>query len=721
MSNQEGYIVYVDTGGTFSDAVVVSPDGTYISGKALTTPDNLEECFFNCIEAAARNMGSSLEELLVGCAEIGYGTTAGTNMVVTGAAGPKLGLITTKGIEDRTLVWRHRPAGLAKEDAMHMISSGHPRHIIPKRMIKGVTERVDSMGEIVVPLREEEVRQAVEYLLDKGVEGIVVGYLWSFLNNAHEVRTREIIKEMAPELMVTISSEVCPTIREYPRFMSAIIDLSIGKALRELLERMENRLNGYGYKKPLLVMQAIGGVTQSKTVKPGTTLHSGPVGGLAGVEFWKKIYGYPNAMGSDVGGTSFDVTISPEIGEEFLREPVVGRYEIASPMREIITIGAGGGTIAWIDPVTKTLRLGPHSAGSTPGPVCYERGGVEPTVTDADVVMNRISADYFLGGQKKLNREKALAVIKEKIAEPMGMDVIEAAEGISKVIDGMMQATLKTTLASKGINPQDYVLFAFGGAGPTHCAGYSAGLGFKKVIITPYAAVFSAFGAATSDIRHRYEASPYLLMPNLPYDVTINRFDLNKLTSLEQIPSWVPERYNHMFAELEERAYQEIELEGYRKDQVSIAHEFLGRYGGQLWEIRVNSPVSRIDSVEDLKKLMKAFEEEYLKVYTREAMVPRGGLEIISLALVVTAPTIKPKAVKHEYVGEDPSGALREQRDVYFDGQWRKTNVYDMHQLQVGNRVEGVAIIEARDTTLVVPQGRKVTVDEYLNMIMEEM
>lgn len=718
--HKEKYITYVDTGGTFSDAVIVKPDGTFFIGKASTTPEKLEDCFFNCIEAAALYMGKSLKDVLINSNEIGYGTTIGTNMIVAEVPGPKLGFITTKGIEDRTLIWRLRPAGLSKPEAMHMIKSGHPKPVCERPLIKGVTERIDRNGEIVIPLREEDVRTAVKELLAKGVEGIAVGLLWSFLNPIHERKIREIINKVAPDIMVSLSSDVAPTIREYPRFMSTLVDLSIGKGLRELLTRIETRLKEYGYTRPLLVLQAIGGTAQSKTVKPGTTLHSGPVGGLIGVEFMKRVYGFKNAMGSDVGGTSFDLCISPDTGEIYLREPIVGRYEIATPMREIITIGAGGGTIAWIEPITGTLRIGPKSAGSSPGPVCYDLGGTEPTVTDADVVMNRTNADYFLGGKIKLNRKKALTAIKEKLADPLGMDVMELAEGICKMVDGTMQAALKTTLASKGIDPKDYTLFAYGGAGATHCAGYSAGLGFARVIIPPFAAVFSAFGASTSDIRHRYEASPFLSMPQIPYDVSTLRFELHKLKSLDQIPQWIPERFNSMCEELEGRAYKDLYAEGFKKENITIKCEILARYGGQLYEIRCNCPVTRINSIEDIKAIILEFEEEYLKIYTREAMVPRGGIEIITLCITGQSPTLKPVLIKRDYVGIDPLPALKGEREVYYGRNWQKTRVYHMEKLKYGNVIEGLAIIEGINTTVLIPPDRKVTVDEYLNMVMEE-
>lgn len=717
-SGRTRYSIFVDNGGTFTDSVIVSEGGEFWRGKADTTPDNLHECFFASIEDAAGAMGKPLEAILGSTRVIGYGTTVGTNILVSGGAGgSKLGFITSRGHEDRTVIARLRTAGLGPVEAIHRAAAEAPTPIIPRALIKGVTERIDFLGEVVVPLDESEVRQAVQELLDEGVEGIAVGLLWSFLNPGHEQRIKTIIEEMAPGVSCSISSDVAPTVREYTRFMSTIIDLYIGRPLERLLHEIGSGLKSRGYAHPLLVMQASGGLSRSDVVKPGTTLHSGPVGGLAGVEFFKKVYGYEEAAGSDMGGTSFDLVYSPPGGKKYLREPIVERYEIATPMCQLFTIGAGGGSIAWVDEITKTLHVGPRSAESVPGPICYGLGGTEPTVTDADVVLNRIPSDYFLGGRRSLEREAAMKAIQEKIAEPLKMDVYAAAEAICKIIDGTMQAGMKRVVAREGIDSSRCLLFAYGGAGPAHCAYYSADLGFPKIIIPPMASTFSAFGASTTDILHRYEASCFSWFSDLPYDPITLRYRLDQI-EIQHIPSTVIERVNSALQALEEKADADMEIEGFGGTEVRKDFEMEARYGGQLWEIACRIPVNRITSTEDMRTVIRSFEEGYENAYTKEAMVPRGGVEIVSVALTASVP-IEQNIAAHDYVGEDTSNALKGQRDVYFDKAWLKTNIYDLDRLQVGNRVFGQAIIEGRDTTIVVPAQYQVTADEYLNLIME--
>jgi len=715
---QDGYIIYVDTGGTFSDCIILRPDGSFVTGKSPTTPSDLSKSFFASIEVASSEMGTPVDDILSNTTVLGYGTTEGTNIVVTGTGASRLGLITTRGHEDRTLVMRLRAAGLSRVEGMHVARAFKPEPLIPRRRIKGVTERIDCSGNTVIPLREEEVVTAIKELQEEGIEGIVVGLLWSFMNPDHEKRIREIIQEIAPGMPVSISSDVAPVIRECSRFMTAIVDLYIGTALKELLERISSQLSTHGYRYPLLVLQAIGGLARSEIVKPANTLHSGPVGGFAGVEFMKELHGFDNAVGADMGGTSFDVCVSPKGAIEYLRESIVGRWEISNPMREITTIGAGGGTLARVERAASLLMVGPESAGADPGPVCYDRGGTVATVTDADIVMNRIDADNFLGGKFKVNREKAFRAIKEQIAEPLKMDVMDAAEGICKVLDASMATTLRSALAIRGASPSDYALVVYGGGGASHCAGFTAGMNFKEIIIPPFSAVFSAFGAATADIKHRYEASPFVNISGIPYNAVSLRFEFDKVKELNDLRHIGIDRFNQMFAELEDRAKADMNVEGITDEDVRFYYEILARYVGQLSELRARIPINRINSIQDLAAVATAWEDHYLEEYGLQAMAPRGGLQIITIAVELVASVPRPKISEEELRDENPDEALIGERDIYLNGSFQKCKVYGGNKLFPGNLVNGPSVIESNNTTLVIPEERTVRIDKYGNMLM---
>jgi N-methylhydantoinase A/oxoprolinase/acetone carboxylase beta subunit len=419
-----------------------------------------------------------------------------------------------------------------------------------------------------------------------------------------------------------------------------------------------------------------------------------------------------------VGGTSSDISILPKEGPKYVKEPIVARFHVANPMMEIISIGAGGGTIASVDEITGQLHVGPQSAGAMPGPACYSRGGELPTVTDADVVMNRIDPDYFLGGTMKLDREKSYRAIKENISDKLGMDVMEAAQAICNIADSMMGEAISSTLRERGLDPSDFVAFAFGGASGAHCAGYSVNRGFKKVILTPYSATFSAFGASTADVFHRYEASPFLVIPKIPFERAKQMFTLK---NIDEIDSTIIERFNSTYEELEKRAQSDMQDEEIKPELVNISHFLEVRYGGQLDEVSYTSPVDRIHRVEDMQSVIQSFEQEYSRLYTPQAMYPDGGLEIISMGIVASAPVAKPKFSKYDFVSKDPSPAKKGEREVYLENGLINTPVYEMSALKCGNEIPGPGIVEGADTTLVIFSNMKVTVDEYLNIVMEEI
>lgn len=713
------YVVYVDTGGTFADAAIVGEDGTFVSGKFATTPDDLAECFFGCIDDGATKVGRPLEQLLSETTILGFATTAGTNALITGKGGPTLGLITTKGFEDTIAIMRMegKVAGYPVQKSLHIAGTRKPRPLVPRSRIVGVDERVTSRGRVAVPLDEDEVRKAVQALVDLGVEGIAIAFLWSFLNEAHERRAAEIVAEVAPDLAVAWSADVAPVMREYPRINSTIVDLLIGPPVRKLLSKIGDQLTERGYERKLLVMQASGGLSSSEVVRAIKTLHSGPVGGLMGVEFIRSLYDVANAVGTDMGGTSFDISVARREISEYEKEPVVARYHLANPMLGIEALGAGGGTIARVDGITGQLRIGPDSAGAVPGPVCYGRGGVEPTVTDANVVLNRINSKYFLDGKMSLDRDAAASAIADRIADPLGMSLEDAALGIVDGIEGIMRSGITTFLNRKGLDPSDVLLIAFGGAGPTHCAGYSANLGLAGVLVPPQASTFSAFGASTADIQHRYESSAFLVASDIPYDVTTQTFDPASLDILGD--EWV-EAYNGLFEQLEKQAYADMEAEGFARDRVQLRYRLDARYGGQLRETTLETSISRIGTADDLRSMLREFEAEYARLYTSNTLYPRGGVEIITMIVEASAPSghafRPPRTEIREYRPAEPV----DERDVYFAGEWMTTAIYRLNALTPGHECRGPAVVEGNDTTLVVPPGRSSRVDEFGNFLLVE-
>lgn len=721
--SKKRFIIYTDTGGTFSDAVIVKADGTFVNGKSSTTPDDLKTCFFNCIEAAAKNAEMTLQEVLSDTEIIGYGTTAGTNAILTRDGAPKLGLIITKGFEDTTIIGRSmgRWTGIHPQDSMHVPTTDYPEPLIARPLIKGVTERVDSVGTVVIPLYEDEVRNAVRELVAEDVQGIGVVLLWSFLNNKHEARVKEIIEEVAPGMLVAVSHEISPLIREYPRANSTIINLYIGGVMDTLLGGIKVRLAEYGYTNPLLVMQAAGGLSRAEVVKPVSTLHSGPVGGLVGVRFWREQYNWDNVIGSDVGGTSFDVSILTKEGSPYIREPAVSRFAISNPMMEIISIGAGGGTLAYIDELTGAVRVGPKSAGSKPGPACYGRGGTKPTVTDADVILGRVDPNYFLGGKMALDKEAAIAAMKKHVADIRGMSVEDAALDICQIIDRIMGHTLASTLRQRGLVPEGFSVFAFGGAGPTHCAGYTEGLGFKNVVVTPFASTFSAFGASTADVLHRYESSPLMVLSGLPFDQTTGYFAVHELPATHRGKM---ERYNTICKSLIARAKEEMKGEGFDEKDITFVYILEMRYGGQLHEVATKPSKIVIETVEDLNHILQTFEKEYVRLYTEGAMYPGGGLEVYNICVEATASVPKPIPIQFPRKAEDPKKACKGSRPVYFqvgsDRKWIDTKIYEMGELEHGNRIEGPAVIEHVDTSFPVPPDRTIFVNEYHHLIMTD-
>lgn len=466
------------------------------------------------------------------------------------------------------------------------------------------------------------------------------------------------------------------------------------------MHKLNKQLKDYGYKGSLQVMQAAGGLVSATTIKSAETIESGPVGGLLGALYLSKIYGFDNIITTDVGGTSFDVGLITNGMLSIDREPIVNRMLLGIPVVRVDSVGAGGGTHVSVDYITGRLKVGPTSAGGVPGPICYDMGGEIPTTTDCDLALGYIDPNYFLGGRIKLNKEKAMRGIKAHLADKLRISIAEAALGVRELLAVQMRDAIKGMVMSKGYSISEYHLLAFGGGGATHCAGYTKDLPLKGILIVPFAPVFSAFGAASADYTHNYFKSLNIVIPPFAKPETIIELVSQVLTE-----GW---------ESLEDLACREMEQEGLRREHIKFTHLAMVRYGRQLNDVIVTSPICRISNVQDWEKLIAAFEEMYTNVYATAAKFPQAGYEILGVGLVATVSKVKPRLRKNPFDKEKPDDkALKGKRDCYFNHRWCPTNIYDWRNLRAGNLVFGPSILESPHTNFVIPEAYIVSIDEY--------
>jgi len=704
----------IDVGGTFTDCLVVYGDRIARS-KSPTTGYNLSVGFRKAVEDAARQLDMPLPDILQKTSVIRYSTTLAMNTLIQ-RTGPKLGLITTAGQEHMLLVGRSRSwaDGLHPRERRYMYLARKPEPLITHDMTVGVRERIDCFGNVAIPLQREEVRQKIQTLVDRGARGFVVSLLWSFLNPEHERLVREVIQEEYPDrylgnMPILLSSEVQPKWHEYPRTNVTILSAYLHTEMTEQLSALGEELRDYGYKKPLSIINNVGGVAKLSRTRAVDTFGAGPIAGLLGANWISKLYGFPNVLVTDMGGTSFDYGVIVDGACRTYQEwPVIDRWATETSMVEVNTIGAGGGSIAWLNELMgNKLEVGPKSAGSNPGPACYDLGGTEPTVTDADVVLGYINPDYFLGGKMKLSRDKALKSM-ESIAGTLGLDPVEVASHIRTVVGANMGNTILKEVVMRGHSPDDFVVFAYGGAGATHCVDYNSHLKAPKIVTFPFASVFCAMGGATLDLKQCYEASKHVV-----------------LHSPMRIPNYLGEydEFNAVVDGLKEVALRDIRSEGFDPDDVVLALELDMRYGDHLMLTRIASPRLHLQSEEDVKSICDAFTAIHLARYGELAAIPVTGINVENFYLFASVPLSKPQLPTYPDEGESPDSALKGTRPVYWkqNGDFIETSIYDADLLRPGNVVVGPAVIEARDTTIVLPPDTKYSVDKYLSGIIENV
>lgn len=699
----------IDVGGTFTD-LVLTLDGERIIAKCPTTPHDLSIGFLNTVEAGGDKLGLTIEELLPRIDIIRYSTTVALNRLLQ-RQGLRVGLITTEGHEDSILIGKGAQwtDGQRVAERRNIAVQNKPHPLIDRGMIVGIRERIDSKGTVVRVLDEEDVRKKLRLLMDRGARAIVVSLLWSFMNPAHEKRVREIIREEYKEyhigfVPVVLSSAVVAKIGEYERTMTAILDAYLQRSMQNDIGATWDKLREKGYRGAFLMIHNSGGSADIFKTPASRTFNGGPVAGLMGSAYFAEKLGYKNVIAGDVGGTSFDVALVVESSvRNYTFRPVIDKWMVNVTMMQTISVGAGGGSIASVDKSCQRLEVGPRSAGSMPGPACYDLGGTEPTVTDADVVLGYINPDTYFGGRMPLSKAKAEKAIQEKIAQPMGIGLVEAAALIRHVVDENMAGAIKREVHMRGYHPEDFVLFAFGGAGPTHMSGFRADV--PKAVVFPAAPVFCAMGSSIMDIVHMYEQSRRMVfMQPMTEQIVIDR-----------------EVFNATVSQMIDKARLEIASEGLNIDEAVYSLELDMLYGGQVNLKRASSPLLHIGSDDDALAIYNAFEKEFSEAFSPLVVNKPGGVFLDNFALRVTVPTWKPDVPEFSLQGKDASDAMSGRRKAYWPEKkaWEDTPIYVFEQLQPGNVIEGPAIAEAEFTTVVIPPGQRFSIEKHGLGILE--
>lgn len=680
--------VGIDTGGTFTDAVSVDKDGSLVFYKTPTTPDDLSQGTINAIKGLAKIYNMDLRQFLCQVTTIVHGTTQGTNVIIT-RNGPKMGLITTKGHEDCLRLRR-----VIKEN-MWDWRCPFPEPLIPRYLYVGVKERVDSHGNVIKPLDEDSIHEAITYLKKMKVESIVVSLLWSFMHPEHELRVREIINKDYPEANVTLSHEILPQLGEYERTSTTVISAYTEPSIAAYIELLTDFLTNSGFSGSLLLMQNNGGVESAEigVEKAATLATSGPTAGPPSALYIGSVHGEKNLLSVDMGGTSFDIAIIDNGRFITKTESLIAEQRFSLPVIDVDSVGAGGGSIAWFD-ASGTLHVGPKSAGANPGPACYGIGGEEATTTDACVVLGYVSPDYFLGGEIKLYQELAEKAIKENVASRLDISVPEAAYAMYKISNSVMSDGISHSFTKHGYDPRDFVMVAAGAAGPVMAINIAEDIGISRIMIPKFAANYCAFGMLVVDLRHDFTRF---------YHADRDTLDIDEVKQL----------YKGMKAEAVELLNRESVPE---KNRV-LVYTMQVKYWGQFRDVSVSWPGERINKAE-IEEGMINFHQRHKELYGFSD--EKYPVEIMGFGLSAIGKADQAKLKKIQDGTKDASGALKGVREAYFETSngFTKTKVYNGDKLLCHNVVEGPSVIEETTTTVVIPPGYTMIVDEYGNYIV---
>jgi N-methylhydantoinase A len=699
------YVVAVDSGGTFSDCVVVDSDGAVVRAKSPSTPPDFERGVLNAVAEAAGRLGLTTEELLGDATLFAHGTTVATNILIT-RTGAKTALLTTRGHEDAIIIGRtvQKVAGLSEGEIVNVARLAKADPLVPRSSIYGIDERIDRNGAVVAPLHLDSTDELVEMLRREGVEAIAISFLWSFLNPDHERGLRDRLMEAGngngqPSWFVTASSDLAPVIREYERTATTALNAYLTPGVHGYLERMGERLRDSGHRGAISVMHSAGGVSSLEEARQRgvTLLSSGPAGGMLGTRELARRLGLDPVIATDVGGTSFDIGTVVDGEAGYADAPVFAKYPVALPIIDVTSIGAGGGSIAWVEQDTGVLRVGPQSAGAAPGPACYGAGGTEPTVTDANVVLGGIDPDNFLGGRMRLDAELALDAVRTAVADPLGLEPDVAAARIVDIVNSQMADLIRRVTIERGLDPAGFTVFAYGGAAGMHAGAYARKLGCRHVVVPRAAAVFSAFGIGMSDVKRVAMVSDPSRAP----------FDLG--------------RWRQRFDQLEASLRREFEEENLPTRDLALQRSVELQFRGQVHALRVPVEAADLDLDDGGEQVIDRFTKRYEVKYGPGTAYRKAGVEAMTFLVegVAEMPLPQPEPLADE--GADPGAALSGRRSVYLpvSGGLETADVYTAEALRPGNELSGPAVVEAEDTTVLIQPGQRLWVDGFLNLRIE--
>ena len=695
------YIVATDVGGTCTDTIILSAGEGVRVGKALSTPPNFANGVMDSIQVAAEEMNLAIEELFQQTYLFMHGSTVVDNTLLT-RSGSTTGLITTAGFEDTLLVTRGaygRWAGQPEEWIKHPVITDRPPALVNPDAIHGVGERADYKGEILLPVDDTEVERIVQSLIQKNqVDAIAVCFLWSFYNDENERRVGDIIKRVAPDVYVSLSSEIAPSVGEYERTSTTVINAYAGGLARSYVTNLRTLLEQHGYNGPLMVMQGYGGLLPADEAANRAVgmIECGPAAGVIGAKALGDLLGDQDIIAADMGGTTFKVGVIQDGEIEFAREPMVDRYHYVAPKIEVVSIGAGGGSIVTVDDRTGAPKVGPRSAGADPGPVCYGRGGQEITLTDVFTLVGYMDPSSFLGGTMSLDISAARKKFRQQIAEPLGLSIEEAAFGIFRVAAAQITDLIHEITVERGLDPREFVLHAFGGSCPILASMFGAELNVKRIVVPSTASVNCAFGLVSADIVHEYSATA-----TLPAETD-------------------PKKINDLFDSMIGRALKQLESEGFTGDDVRLDWSVDLRYARQVHE--VNTPVNGkvpMDA-ETLEELINDFESLYERKYGKGSAYREAGIEMTMFRLSASGLLRRPELDVEKLGAADATKAKTGHRKIFVDARdgMADADIYDFNKLHAGNQIVGPAVIHTPITTIVLQDKQRAEMDEYRNIII---